>query len=171
MKEEDKKAFERNVKKLEYILGHQELNTILSKGRQKIIKCAFELMKKQLALEKFDKEATGKEKSTVKEALNMLLSIAVNQSMKPILRDLEIQFGLLAFNWNAAFGKRPDIANISITIKNVVNKTLSLIEAIDIIKKLTDKVRNLERFSPPAFELSKHYLKSLETGKEGTQGS
>ena len=166
MKKEDNKAFERNVKKLEYVLGHQEFNTILSKSRQEVIKCAFELMKGQLALEKFDKEATGKEKSTVKEALNMLLSIVINQSMKPILRDLGIEFGLLAFNWNAAFGKRPDIAEVSITIKNVVNKTLSLMEAIDIIKTLTDRVRKMEGFSLPAFELSKHYLKSLETGKE-----
>jgi len=162
MKKEDKKAFERNVEKLEYILGHRDLNAILSRDRQKVVKCAFELMKRQLDSEKFDKEASGKEKSTVKEALNTLLPVVINQPMRPILRDLGLEFGLLAFNWNEAFGKRPDITGIVVTIKNVVERTLSLMEAIDIIKGLTNRVRDMERFSPPAFELSKHYLKSLE---------
>lgn len=161
MKKEDKKAFERNVKKLEYILGHRDLNAILSRDRQKVVKCAFELMKRQLDSEKFDKEASGKEKSTVKEALNTLLPVVINQPMRPILRDLGLEFGLLAFNWNKAFGKRPDIADVAVTIKNVVERTLSLMEAIDIIKGLTNRVQDMERFSPPAFELSKHYLKSL----------
>ncbi|GAH82929.1 unnamed protein product, partial [marine sediment metagenome] len=134
---------------------------VLSKDRQKVVKCAFELMKRQLASNKFDKEATGKEKSTVKEALNTLLPVVINQPMRPILKDLGLEFGLLAFNWNKVFGKRPDIAAVVVTIKNVVEKTLSLMEAIDIIKSLTNRVRDMERFSPPAFELSKHYLKSL----------
>jgi len=164
MKEEDKKAFERNTKKLEYILGHQDLNTILSKDGQNVIKCAFELMKKQLTSEKFDKEATGKEKSTVKEALNMLLSITINQPMKPILKDLGIEFGLLAFNWNKVYGKRPDITSTVISIDNVVRGTLSLTESINIIKRLAQKLKEMEKFSPPAFELSRHYLKSLKGG-------
>lgn len=165
MKKEDKKAFERNVKKLEYILGHRDLDAILSRDRQKVVKCAFELMKRQLGSltvkDPVPFQVNGKQKSTVKEALNTLLPVVINQPMRPILKDLGLEFGLLAFNWNKAFGKRPDIADVAVTIKNVVEKTLSLMEAIDIIKGLTNRVRDMERFSPPAFELSKHYLKSL----------
>jgi len=147
MKVEDKKAFERTTKKLEYILEHQDLNTILSRDRQKVVRCAFEIMREQLVSEKFDKEATGKEKSTVKEALNGLLSALVfNESMKPMLKDLGLEFGLLAFNWNKVFGKRPDIAGVVITIRDVVDKTLTLREIVNIIKSLTKRVRDMEKF-------------------------
>lgn len=162
MKKEDKKAFERNTKKLKYILGHPELKMFLTRRQQKLVKCAFQLMQKQLSLDALDTEASGKDKSMVKEALNNLLRIVINRPMKPILRDLGLEFGLLAFNWNKALGKREDIASVVLTIKNTVEGTLSLTQAINIIKEFTEKLKNMQRFSPPAFELSRAYLKSLE---------
>jgi len=162
MKEEDKKAFNQNVKALKYILTHKELDTILSPGQQKVVKEAFKIQHKQLASNVFDKEATGKEKSTVKEALNIILSVVMNQGMNPILSDLGKEFGLLAFNWNKAFGKRPDIAETSVFIKNLIEGTLSLIQAIGVIKKLMIQVKEMEQSAPPAFNLARHYLKTFQ---------
>lgn len=169
MDKKDKKAYKRNKEKLKYILNHRELNTVLSQRNQSVVKKAFEILQKQmdrLSLGRKVIEATGGEKSQVKEALNLLQSIIINAPLKPILKDLAIEFGLLAFNWNKVFGKRPDIAQTAVDAKSIVEGSMSLMQATKMIKTLMARVESINHFSPPAFELSKAYLKTLEKDKE-----
>jgi len=169
MDKKDKEGYQRNKKKLKYILNHQELNAVLSKQSQSVVKRAFEVLQGQmnkLSAGRKTIEATGQEKSQVKEALNLLLSTVINAPLRPILKDLAIEFGLLAFNWNKAFGKRPDIAQTAVDAKTIVEGSMSLIQATKIIKTLMARVENINHFSPPALELSKAYIKTLEKDKE-----
>lgn len=168
--EKNKEAYKKNKKKLKYILGHSDLNTILSPKQQEIVKKAFALMQSQmdvLVAEKAVVQAKGKEKSLVKEALNLLLNTVINASISPILKDLALEFGLLAHNWNKKFGKRPDIDQVVNNIGGVISGNLSLIQSISIIKELTRRFKDLQRFIPPGFELSRAYLESLKTQKRG----
>jgi len=165
--EKNKKAYERNKKKLEYILGHKDLNMILGRKQQEIVKKGFAVMRKGMddkAAEKQLVPATGKEKSQVKEALNLVLNRVINAPIIPILRDLALEFRLLAFNWNKSFGKRPDIVQVAQNITAITQGNLSLVQSINIIKSLTERLRNVQRFTPPAFELSKAYLETLQKG-------
>ena len=164
MKEEEK-GYQRNKKKLEYILGHKDLKAILSQKRIDMVKRAFQLMKKGmdwLVDNEEPIEVSGQDKSRVKEVLNLLLSLAIGSPMRPILKDLVLEFGLLAHNWNQAYGKRPDIVEVIVNAKNVVYGNLSLIQSIGVMKNLLARLEKLQRFTPPAFELSKAYIKALE---------
>lgn len=163
--EKNKKAYEENKKKLKYILGHSELNTILGKKQQEVMKKAFSIMEKGMddsLAGKETTEASGKEKSRVKEALNLLQNMVINSSMKPILRDLALELGLLAFNWNQTFGKRPDIEQTAKNIRAITLGNLSLIQSINIIKSLMERFKNIQHFAPPAFQLSRAYLDTLQ---------
>jgi len=161
----NKKAYERNKKKLEYILGHKDLNTILGRKQQEVVKKGFAVMRKGMDDKAAEKQlvlATGKEKSQVKEALNLMLNIVINDPITPILGDLAFEFGLLAFNWNKTFGKRPDIEQVAKNIRAVASGSLSLVQSINIIKSLTERLKSRERFTLPAFELSRHYLLAFQ---------
>lgn len=160
----NREAYKKNKKKLRYILGHSELNLVLGRRQQEIMKKAFDVMWKGMddsVAKKQTVQASGKEKSQVKEALNLLLNVVINASMKPILRDLALEFGRLAFNWNKTFGKRPDISQTAKNITAITLGNLSLTQAIGIIKALTDRLKSIQHFAPPAFDLSRHYLETL----------
>lgn len=168
MEDKDKQAFERNTKKLDYILGHQEVNRILSPKRKEIVRKAVDLMRETINLEE-EKEAKGKDKSRVKEALNIVLSTAINQPITPILKDLAYELGLLSFNWNKTYGRREDIKQACLDIKALTEGLLSLNQIVSISKYLLQEVKNIKQYSPPVFDLSKAYLKSL-LDKEEVKG-
>ena len=156
----DKEQFERNVKKLEYILNHPQVNTVLTLKRKDLFKKAFAIMKVDLEQKEEDATIRGEEKSIVKECLNIALSCAINLPITPILRDLGKEFGLLAFNWNK-IAKRDDILITSRDVKAVIEGVLSLKQVIEVSKVLMKKLEELKTFAPPVVELSKAYLKTL----------
>lgn len=161
MEKKDKEAFERNVKKLEYILGHPQVNTVLTSKKKDLLKKAFATMKVDLQSLEEGAEVKGKDKSTVKECLNAILSCTINLSITPILRDLGYEFGLLAFNWNKAFAKRDDIITACRDIKAITEGVISFKHLVEISKALLAEMKRIKLFAPPAFELNKAYLKTL----------
>lgn len=161
MKEKDKKAYERNVKKLEYILKHPQVNTVLTAKKKDLLNKAFAIMKVDMESKQEGAEARGEEKSVVKECLNIILSCAINLPITPILRDLGCEFGLLAFNWNKAFAKRDDITATCRDVKSIIEGILSLKQVVEVSKVLLKELKEMKRFAPPVFQLSRAYLKSL----------
>ena len=167
MEEKDKKAFERNVKKIEYILGYPQVNTVLSPKKKDLLKQAFAIMKVDLENKEEGAEVKGKDKSIVKECLNTILSCTINLPITPILRDLGFEFGLLAFNWNKAFAKRDDIVLTCRDIKAITEGIMSFKHLVDTSKALLQELKRIKLYAPPAFELNKAYLKAtLEENKK-----
>lgn len=161
MEKKDKEAFERNVKKLEYILKHPQVNTVLTAKKKDLAKKAFATMKVDLQNLEEGSEVKGKDKSLVKECLNTILSCTINLPITPILRDLGYEFGLLAFNWNKAFAKRDDIVTTCRDIKAITEGVMSLKQLVDVAKALIAEMKRIKLYAPPAFELNKAYLKTL----------
>ncbi len=161
MEEKDKKEFERNVKKLEYILNHPQVNTVLTPKKKDLCKKAFAIMKVDLQNKEEGAEAKGNEKSIVKECLNAILSCAINLPITPILRDLGYEFGRLAWNWNKAFANRDDIIAVCRDTKSIIEGVLSLKQIVDVAKALMNQLKEFKKFAPPAFELSKAYLRTF----------
>ena len=70
-------------------------------------------------------------------------------------------FVLLASNWNKLAGSKEVARKIDVNQK-LIEYHKSMITTAEVLKNLIDEAKKLKHFSPPAFELSKHYLLSLE---------
>ena len=167
MNKEDYRKYQENLSKIKGILKYeQDLKRVFGETQLRMIRRGLEIMASQM--EKLAKDqsvqASGEDKSIVKEAISVFLNVAVNQSITPIFRDLSLNYLLLAFNWNLALGKRPDIEQNIKAIQGIVKGEMVIMDAINTLKSLLERAKNLSRYTPPAFELSRHYLESLKKG-------
>jgi len=165
MKEDSIKAYQRNVKEIKRILSFKkELRKVFNERNIEKVNNVFNLVTEDMDfLIRGEKAtATGPEKSQVKSVVNLFLNVAINQPIVPIFRDLARELGLLIFNWNKVVGKRPDIEVDVLATRRIIDNQLTMLDAITILKVLIRRLKNMERYSPPAFQLSKAYLKSLD---------
>lgn len=158
--EEYRKALERT----KGIMAYQKdmLKVFGPRGVEKL-KIALGIIETQMNQLGEDKSvvASSADKGRVKEAVDLFLNIAVYQPIVPIFRDLSSIYLLLAFNWNKELG-RPDIQTAIQAIRNIVSGQMVMGETINLLKTVSERLQKLNRYEPPAFELSRHYLKSLE---------
>lgn len=167
MEQEDLKKYQETVSKIKGIMKYEaDLKKVFGPRLDKV-KEALEIVECQMNDLAEDKavEASGKEKSRVKEVVNLFLSIAVNQPIVPIFRDLSMCYLLLIFNWNKELGKRIDIETSVIAVQRIVEGQMTMIDTINLLKTVSERLQKLNRYEPPAFELSRHYLQSLEREK------
>ena len=69
---------------------------------------------------------------------------------------------------DASENKRPSIAEYVASLIALMNYQHSIVDAIYILRELSNEARGFMRFKPPAFEISEHYLQSI---KERINGS
>ncbi|MBA7614890.1 hypothetical protein ES703_22164 [subsurface metagenome] len=167
MEQEDLKKYQETVGRIKGILKYEaDLKKVFGPRLDKV-NGVFELMLRQMDDLAEDKavEASGEEKSKVKEVVNLFLSIAVNRPIVPIFRDLSRFYLLLVFNWNKELGKRPDIELSVSAAQRIVEGQMTMIDTINLLKTVSERLQKLIGYEPPAFELSRHYLQSLEEKK------
>ena len=106
--------------------------------------------------------ATEKEIDNVKAALQHLLHGIITEPLTDFVRDLTTEMGRLSFNWNKFIGKKQTIETTSLAIQRIArgNKTMNDTEMV--LKKLLKRAQANLQYKPPAWELSRHYLRSLE---------
>jgi len=168
MEQEDLKKYQETVSKIKKIFEWEvDLRRVFGPRLDKVKK-ALEIMECQMddLAEDIEVEASGEEKSRVKEVVNLFLSIAVNQPIVPIFRDLSRFYLLLVFNWNKELGKRADIEASVSTVQRIVEGQMTMIDTINILRALLERARKTQQYGPPAFELSRHYLETLNKEKE-----
>lgn len=94
--------------------------------------------------------------------LNSLLQTPVEKPITPILKDLVNEFIILAADWNENIAHKIEIRQKIYSLRRFVDYHLTVIDAIRILKNLLKRAEEIQRFTSPAFELSRHYLKSLQ---------
>jgi len=173
MEKEELKKYKETVNKIKEIMKYEmDLRRVFG-DRLPALKKALGIMECQMDDLAQDKkiEASGEDKSTVKEAVNSFLSIAVSQPITLIFRDLSRTYLLLAFNWNRELGKRQDMESEIRAVQGIVEGQLTMLDTINLLKTLLQRGREMLDYRPPAFELSRHYLESLrEEKKEKKRG-
>ncbi|MHA1286147.1 MAG: hypothetical protein ACTSPB_01965 [Candidatus Thorarchaeota archaeon] len=164
----DEEAYKRTLDRIKKILSYKRDLQREFGSRQRVIEKVFGLIKEQLdkKIKGEEIKVTGEEKSKVKEVANMFLQKAIHDPIPPIVRDLTKEFGLLIFNWNNSIGKRPDITQNILLATRIVDAHMALVDAIFVAKTLCSQMRKLMQWTPPAFDLSRAYLKSLEEPSE-----
>jgi len=160
------------MRKLQDILNSSQASLVLPRNDLITIKRAVETIGDQAKRTKKKKRgykiwATNSERRQVKDAINCLLRVAINEPVVPILKNLVNEFVKVVLDWNENFGKEQEIKENVLTLKRFINYYFSAVEAIQVLKTLSKRVKKIQKFSPPAFELSQAYLKTLQKGQTG----
>lgn len=91
-----------------------------------------------------------------------MLQTPIEEQITPILKDLVKEFITLAASWNENIAQKIEIRQKIYSLRRFVDYHLTVIDTIRILKNLLKRAEETQRFAPPAFELSKHYLKALQ---------
>lgn len=156
--------YKSNTKKLKKILSHPQIPTILEPQALNNIKKAVLTIENQIDPEKNKGTLPNEEvMKSIGGTLNFLLHLAMEKPITPIFKDLIDEFIILASYWNENAGKDIRVREAIHTLRRFVDYHLSVIDMLTIFKVLLKKTEQIQNFSPPAFELSKHYLNALES--------
>lgn len=99
-------------------------------------------------------------------ALQAMLYEVTYNPVTPYMADMCMELSRLLFNWTSNMIQRQDLATQAATIQRIIRGHLTLLDCIDIIKKLTEQSKKVLEYTPPAFGLSQHYLNSLREEQE-----
>jgi len=111
-------------------------------------------------------EPTNEDKSLVKETVDVFINIAINESITPIFRDLSETYLLLVFNWNQTLGKVPSIGKNIKLVDMIIKGQLTMLDTIYVLRQFLPKIKEMGRYEPPAFDLSRAYLDILKEGNQ-----
>jgi hypothetical protein len=164
MENEGLKEYKGTVNNIREIMKYETDLIRVFGGKLELIKKAVDIMITHIdaSISNRDVVATGEEKSIVRESASLFVSIAVDQPIVPIFRDLSRLFMLLVFNWNKEFGKRKEIDDDMRLMSGLIEAQLTMFETMNFLKEMLKKAKETINYRPPAFDLSKHYLKTLE---------
>ncbi len=149
-----------NIKKIRGILNHAQIYTILVERNLDLVKKTVELINGHL--KKKTREITEEEINQVRRVLNIILMILMEKPLTPILKDLANELIVLAAFWNETIAKSLHIREMIYALRRMIDTNLSFTDLIQSTKVLLRKFEEIQRFSPPSFEISKHYLKAIE---------
>ena len=156
-----------NVKNLYKSLNQLRDNGALSALEFTKIKETVEGIEKGI---KTNKIPTSKESKSVDEAISIMLKLAINKPITPDLRTTVNSFVLLISYWDDIVGGQSDFKSSISTVQKFVDYHLTVMETITVLRRLIPRMEQMMNFSPPAIELSKHYLKSLESSDRKKDG-
>lgn len=149
-------------KKIKSILTHQQIYTLFNKENLIRTKETVSLIERQI---KNNKKPTEKEVNEVIKTINFLINTAIQKSITPIFRDLINEFIVLIALWNDEIAQSEEIKKRIHSLRNFIDYHLSVIEIIQELKPLLEKIKEMKDFNPPVFDLSKHYLNYLQKEK------
>jgi hypothetical protein len=117
---------------------------------------------------KEDKPAspTQDEVALVNSTVDILLHAVIYGPLTTLVKNLSVEMGVLIYNWSQKTVKRRDLENKTQIMDRVVRAETTMEDCILILRALIEKANGLQRYVPASFDLSKHYLRSLEEDLE-----
>jgi len=122
-----------------------------------MIKYHIDLMKKELD------PGENYPKNLIPETLSVLRKYILEAPLDVEFRKFCVAYCELVFNWNQNFKKGDEkIKEKVLFIIRILDQHLTILESIDVLRQLLSQLKSFREWTPPAFELSKHYLNILE---------
>jgi len=136
-------------------------------NRTKKIRSVFQMMVAHMEDLGCDKtvEASLEQKLAVEQVSKDFLNVATFDKMTDQIRGLSEKYLTLVSNWNREIGK---IQTVDLFVQSAMNQIKgyqTFVEASDSLRSLVKYVNTIQRFAPPAFQQSKHYLETLRDTK------
>ena len=109
---------------------------------------------------------TAEDTELMKRVSELFLERALDSPITPFLQDLTVALGDLIIAWNNEGPRSPEIARNILRAIRTVRGAKSLNDLIMEARRLLRRIRDTSRYSPPAFEISRHYLEALRADKD-----
>lgn len=164
-KTKEYQAFKNTVKKIRSFFQKERLAPFFSKEIEEELKRCYQTMEENL--ENYWKTnqpppISEEQINLVKKTLQVFLYIINERAIDHLLQEFIGSFVLFIYNWNNMLVKNGQIDQTVKTIDRLLRAHLTFVEAIEIFKRLLEKLKTVLEYSPPSFQLAKHYLDLLE---------
>ncbi len=157
--------YEKTKKTLKRIFGFKDdFRKFYGNKTRNNIREAANIMMKQLdeLVTKDNVSWSKKDVACVRHAVAAITDILITTPVNPMKRDLSREFGRLTVNWNKRQAKDAKLGISANALYRLSRGTKTLADAEMTIRKLIVKAEKTIRHVPASWELSRHYLKSLE---------
>lgn len=135
-----------------------------------VILPAYRVMKDQLSLladtDNKKVHVDDKSRGLVNRAAEIVTSVAMSEPITQYFRDLMEGYLPLVNNWNKQLGKNRNIDVLIGATQRIVEDMMTMKDVTEVMKRTNKKLQQLLRYKPPAFDLSRHYLLSLQNDIE-----
>jgi len=98
----------------------------------------------------------------IEDSLNILMDLIFDVPIDNVLSNFINAWIQLIINWNNNVNKIIEIEKKCNNIKRLLDNHFTMLEAFEILKRANEKAMRLQNWLPPSFQLSEHYLKTLE---------
>lgn len=96
------------------------------------------------------------------DSINITLEIVIDYPLNNQLSNFLLAWSELLFNWNENVEKNNELHEKCKTLNRFLQQHFTIVEAIQVLRRLNQKNEQLRSWMPPSFELSQHYLKKLD---------
>ena len=152
------------LKPLERLMGYKtEFKRVFGK-RGANITSAYQVMKAHLLSLAVGKtvKVGKKDGQSVQRATRVMTSVITSGALSKYFRDFAEGYLPLLNNWNIQLGKDPVVSTMVGASQRILDDMMTVKDANEVMRGATKKLRELLRYRPAAFDLSRHYLKSLQ---------
>lgn len=162
------KNFQETVKKARRLSFSNSLSTVFTNKEIGDLKMTIDAMERDIgkAMEGEKVQFKDVDANAAASMLNRLLTHFLIEVVREEVKEFTLVYLQLAFNYTKL---RREVKCAPVGLEEAIKKLNSFVNyhqsveaTIQVLKALLKRAREVKQFSPPAFELSRHYLKSLE---------
>lgn len=150
---------------LEQMLKYNnEMRVIFSDPARQAVISVFEMMKDNLKIAVVGTvvKAGQKEVEAVVQVTAVIIDVLVERPITEFFKNMVVPYLDLVNNWNQQIAKNDGITNSIRYSKRILEDNMTISDSIGVMRNLLAKLRREQQYRPPAYELSKHYLKELQ---------
>lgn len=154
-----------NIKRIQDMLRYRnDIERGYGPDGRNQIEMAFNILKSHMDRLTRDVLVTpaNEEMQVINRATNTLLQKVMYGPISNIVRDISVEMGVLIFNWSRQTIQNGELEMKTQVIDRILRGEKTLDDTILVLRSLLDRARDTLRYTPASFELSRHYLRSLE---------
>ena len=153
---------EENFKIIENLFGGG-LKTKVSFGKKiNLFREVYNNIRKNIQELDDEKKPTEFDHDQILETIRFLRQKAMYEPLDSYFTDFCRAWLFLVFNWNNNTCQSPTIKQESETVQRLLDNFISMSEVMILLKNLNNRLQHFKNWSPPAFEISKHFIDYLD---------
>lgn len=159
----------RTLRPLEQKMNYKtEFKRTFGPRGNEVILPAYRVMRDQLSLLADNKKVRVDDRSRglVNRAAEIVTSVAMSESITQYFRDFMEGYLPLVDNWNKQLGKSRNVGVLIGAAQRIVEDMMTMKDTTEVMKRANKKLQQYLQYKPPAFDLSRHYLLTLQNDIE-----